>query len=146
MDAAVLYKEHAAESGIDINVVREPNDGYWSNVWMKKAWSACYWAGYPMPDSMLTVAYAAGGSWNDSYWKHERFNEILVEARAELDETRRQELYTEMQSMIRDEGGVWWCPCLPTTFSLGTTRLRTVNCPRRVAFDGRRIIERWWVA
>ncbi len=35
VDAAVLYKEHAAKPGIEINVVREPNDGYWSNVWMK---------------------------------------------------------------------------------------------------------------
>ena len=32
VDAAVLYKEQAAKAGININVVREPADGYWSNV------------------------------------------------------------------------------------------------------------------
>ena len=37
VDAAVLMKEHLAKAGMDVNVVREPNDGYWSNVWMKKA-------------------------------------------------------------------------------------------------------------
>ncbi|MGI9483428.1 MAG: ABC transporter substrate-binding protein [Hyphomicrobiales bacterium] len=42
VDAAVLYKEHAAKAGIDINVVRESSDDYWSNVWMKKPWSMCY--------------------------------------------------------------------------------------------------------
>jgi len=31
VDAATLYKEHAAAAGIEIEVVREPNDGYWSN-------------------------------------------------------------------------------------------------------------------
>ena len=36
VDAAVLYKEHAVAAGIEINVIREPNDGYWSAVWMKK--------------------------------------------------------------------------------------------------------------
>ena len=39
VDAAVLYKEYAAKAGIKIDVVREPDDGYWSNVWMKKPWS-----------------------------------------------------------------------------------------------------------
>ena len=145
VDAAVLYREHAAESGIDINVVREPNDGYWSNVWLQKAWSACYWAGYPMPDSMLTVAYAAGGSWNDSYWSHERFNKILVEARAELNETRRQELYTEMQSIIRDEGGVV-VPMFANNILARNDKVAHGELSAARGFDGRRIIERWWVA
>ena len=43
VDAAVLYKEHAAAAGITINVVREPDDGYWSNVWMQKPYCAVYW-------------------------------------------------------------------------------------------------------
>lgn len=36
VDAAVLYREHAAKAGININVKREPADGYWDNVWMKR--------------------------------------------------------------------------------------------------------------
>ena len=38
VDAAVLMQASAARAGIDINVIRESNDGYWDNVWMKKAW------------------------------------------------------------------------------------------------------------
>ena len=37
-DAALLYKDSAAKAGIDLNVIREPDDGYWDNVWMKKPW------------------------------------------------------------------------------------------------------------
>ena len=36
VDMCVLYSEHAKAAGIDIEVVREPNDGYWSNVWLVK--------------------------------------------------------------------------------------------------------------
>jgi peptide/nickel transport system substrate-binding protein len=36
VDAALLFKEHAAKAGIHVNVVRAPNDGYWTNVWLKK--------------------------------------------------------------------------------------------------------------
>jgi ABC-type transport system substrate-binding protein len=37
VDAGALMRESAKAAGIDIEVVREPNDGYWSNVWMNKA-------------------------------------------------------------------------------------------------------------
>src|SRR3546814_23530 len=33
IDAAVLYQQSAAKAGIQLEVVREPGDGYWSNVW-----------------------------------------------------------------------------------------------------------------
>lgn len=105
-DAAVLYREHASAAGIEIEVVREPNDGYWSNVWMNKPWSMCYWGGRPTEDWMFSTAYAAGASWNDTFWEHERFNKLLVEARAELQESKRREMYFEMQQIVSDEGGV----------------------------------------
>ncbi|NIP90213.1 MAG: peptide ABC transporter substrate-binding protein, partial [Gammaproteobacteria bacterium] len=53
VDAAVLYKEHAAKAGIEINVVREPNDGYWSNVWLVKPFSMVFWGGRPTEDWMF---------------------------------------------------------------------------------------------
>ena len=34
VDAAVLMADHAKAAGIEINVVREPNDGYWDNFWL----------------------------------------------------------------------------------------------------------------
>jgi peptide/nickel transport system substrate-binding protein len=41
VDMAVLFKEHAAAAGINLEVVREPNDGYWSNVWLVKPLWSC---------------------------------------------------------------------------------------------------------
>ncbi|MDJ0822674.1 MAG: ABC transporter substrate-binding protein, partial [Paracoccaceae bacterium] len=45
VDAAQLYQASAKAAGININVVQEPADGYWSNVWLKKPFCACYWSG-----------------------------------------------------------------------------------------------------
>lgn len=106
VDAAILMKEHAKASGIDINVIREAKDGYWSNVWLKKPWSFSYWGGRPTADWMLTTAYAAEAAWNDTFWKHPRFNELLVTARAETDEESRAALYAEMQQILHDDGGI----------------------------------------
>ena len=105
VDAALLMSEHAKAAGIEINVIREPNDGYWDNVWLKKPWSHCYWGGRPTTDAMLTVSLAAEAAWNDSRWKNPRFNEILPLARAETDDAKRAALYAEAQQLVHDDGG-----------------------------------------
>ena len=36
VDSSLIFQQSAAKAGVKIQVVREPNDGYWSNVWMNK--------------------------------------------------------------------------------------------------------------
>ena len=145
VDAAVLYKEHAAAAGIEINVVREPNDGYWSNVWMNKPWCAVYWGGRPTEDWMFSTAYAAGASWNDSFWDHERFNDLLVQARAELDEAKRRAMYVEMQTLVRDDGGVV-IPLFNNYVMALSSKLAHEEMGANWSLDGFRAVERWWFA
>lgn len=144
VDAAVLYKEHAAKSGIDIEIIREPNDGYWSNVWMKKPFCFCYWGGRPTEDWMLSTAYSQGAKWNDAFWEHDLFNKLLVEARSELDESKRAELYAQMQTIISDEGSTI-IPLFNNYINAISTKVGT---PEVVAndwdLDGQRAVLRWW--
>ncbi len=105
VDAAILAKEHAKKAGIKIDVVREPDDGYWSNVWTKKEWCMCYWLGRPTADMIFSVAYSAGAPWNDTRWKNDLFNKLLVEARVELDKDKRRDMYWEMQKICKNDGG-----------------------------------------
>ncbi|MBT8372308.1 MAG: ABC transporter substrate-binding protein [Deltaproteobacteria bacterium] len=143
VDTAVLYKEHAAKAGINIEVLREPDDGYWSNVWMKKPWVMCYWSGRATADWMFSTTYAEDAAWNDTFWKHERFNKLLKEARAELDEKRRHELYVECQKIVRDEGGVV-IPMFANWIEAATTKIRFQNPAGNWEMDGHRAAERWW--
>ena len=143
VDAAVLYKEQAANAGISIKVVREPNDGYWSNVWMKKPWSACYWGGYATEDSILTLGYSANAPWNDTKWKHKRFNQLLVAARSELDNSKRREMYVEMQRIIRDVGGVV-VPMYGNTIHAVSSKIAHGEVEGRWSLDTRKACERWW--
>ncbi len=146
VDAAVLYSEKAAVAGININVAREANDGYWSNIWMKKPWSAVYWGGRPTEDWMFTTAYASGAAWNDSFWENDRFNELLLTARAELDENKRRDMYVEMQGIVSSDGGV----VVPMFGSYVMAHSDKVMHPEVVGanwtMDGFRAVERWWFA
>jgi peptide/nickel transport system substrate-binding protein len=145
VDAAALYKEHAAKAGININIIQEANDGYWSNVWLKKPWVACYWGGTATADICLTQAYSAGADWNDTHWKHPRFNKLLVEARAELNIDKRREMYGEMQRLLSDEGGVV-LPLFANNIHAISTKIAHGKLEERWPMDGRRFCERWWFA
>jgi peptide/nickel transport system substrate-binding protein len=57
----VLYKEHAAKAGIKIEVVREPDDGFWSEVWMNKNWCLSYWQGRLTVDNDRSDICKEGG-------------------------------------------------------------------------------------
>ena len=146
IDTAVLYKEHAAKAGIDIEVVREPNDGYWSSVWMKKPWSMSYWGGRPTEDWMFSIGYAAGGPWNESFWGNDRFMELLLAARAELNDDKRRAMYYEMQQLVRDDGG----SVIPMYANYIDARSDKVAHAPEVAsnweLDGWKLLERWWFA
>jgi peptide/nickel transport system substrate-binding protein len=145
VDAAVLYKEHAAKAGISINVVREPNDGYWSNVWMKKPWCAVYWGGRPTEDWMFSTAYSADAAWNDSFWKHDRFNELLLKARSELESDKRGQMYTEMQTIVSNEGGVL-VPMFANYLMGLSDKVKHDKMAANWSMDGFKCIERWWFA
>ena len=143
VDAGALFAESAKVANIDINLIREPNDGYWKDVWNKKPFCACYWAGRATADWMFATAYEAGVPWNGTQWEHERFNMLLKAARAELDESKRREMYAEMQQIVRDEGG----PIIPMFASYVFATSDELALPEQMGSawdkDGERWMERW---
>ncbi|MGX5804382.1 ABC transporter substrate-binding protein [Bradyrhizobium sp. Arg314] len=145
VDAAVIYQQDAAKAGIAINVVREPSDGYWNNVWMKKPWCTTYWAGRPTADWMFSQVYAADAVWNETHWKNPRFNELLVAARGELDDAKRRDMYTEMQLLCRDDGGTV-IPLFANYVSALSAKVGHNKIASNWEWDGYRCAERWWFA
>jgi peptide/nickel transport system substrate-binding protein len=126
--------------------VREPNDGYWTNVWLKKPFVMCYWAGRPTEDWIFSQVYAKGGAWNDTHWQNERFNQLLVKARAELETTKRKAMYHEMQQLVRDDGGVI-IPMYANYVDAHSKKIaRGPDLGPNYDLDGWKCIERWWIA
>ncbi|MEZ5778007.1 MAG: ABC transporter substrate-binding protein [Paracoccaceae bacterium] len=105
VDAAQLFQESAAKAGIPLEIKREPNDGYWSEVWNKQPFCASYWGGRPVQDQMYSTAYLSSADWNDTRFFDPHFDEVIMQARGELDATKRKALYTEAAMLVRDEGG-----------------------------------------
>lgn len=144
VDTAILYSESAKTAGIDIEVVREPNDGYWSNVWMSKPWCAGYWNGRATEDMMFSTAYQTGVEWNETHFSDQHFDELLLRARTELDDKLRREMYVEMQRIVHNQSGA----VVPVFNNNVWARTDKIEHGRDLAknmdLDGHRWSERWW--
>ena len=144
VDTAVLMKEHAAKAGIEIEVIREPNDGYWSNVWMQKPYCMSYWGGRPTADLMLSVAYKSDAAWNDTFWRREDFDRLLVAARAELDTAKRRQMYHELQLMIHEDGGAL-IPMFNDFVDAARDNVKGFEPSPQFGLSGHRVAERCWL-
>ncbi len=146
VDGGQLYAESARPAGINIEVVREPDDGYWSNVWLVKPWVGSYWGGRPTEDWMFSQVYSTGADWNETRFDNERFMDLLVQGRAELDPAKRREIYVEMQTIVSNEGGA----VVPLFASYVHAVSDKLGLPEQIAnnweLDGHKQSERWWFA
>ena len=145
IDAAQLYKTSAQAAGITINVIEVPRDGYWSDVWLQKPWCACYWSGRATEDWMFSTAYEAGAPWNDTGWVNDRFQDLLVQARTELDSSRRRDQYREMQELVSRNGGTV-IPMYANFVDAHSTKIANSGViGNAFQMDSARLIERWWM-
>ena len=92
---------------------------------------------------MFSIGYSKEAAWNDTHWINDRFNELLVAARAELDEDRRRDMYHEMQLLVRDDGGTV-IPVFQNEVFAASDAIET-NGPlaKNWELDGARATERW---
>ena len=102
--AAELMQQHLKATGIDLTITREPNDGYWSNVWLKKPFCMVEWAVRPTPVMQFSLAFACGAPWADGFYCNDRFEALLTQAKVETEFAKRKDIIGEMQEILSNQG------------------------------------------
>ncbi len=145
VDCAQLYQESLKKAGIDLNVKKVSADGYWDNVWLKVPFCAVYWGRRPTADQVFTQVYGSASDWNDSNWRNPEFDKIVAEARIELDDAKRKELYGKCQEMISEDGGM---VCFAITDYLDGYAKNVQGAEPHARYDmnDNRIAEKGWFA
>jgi len=150
LDASQLLQASCNEVGLNVKVTRSPTDGFWSNVWNKQGvgFLTSYWGGRPTNDWMFSTCCVEDSSWNDTAWKGtpaaDRFNQLVKDARSELDKDKRRQMYWEAQKLHNEDGGalVWGFTNLVHAVN------KKISHPEKIAsnwqMDGARAAERWW--
>jgi peptide/nickel transport system substrate-binding protein len=145
VDAALLMQDKARAAGIEINVVKEPSDGYWDNVYLKKPWYMAYWTGRPTIDLLVKITMVPGAPYNESHFNSPRLTELLDSARAEIDDSKRATMYAEVQQIMHDESGNI---VLLFNNNVGALSTKIGHGKFNSDFDkdGFYMFDRWWMA
>ena len=144
-DSGQIYQESLAKAGIKLDLKRVSGDGYWDNVWLKQPFCAVYWGNRPTIDNQLTQTFKAGGAWNDTHFNNAEFEKLLVDARVELDQNKRSQMYARMQELIRDNAGMV-CFAVQDYLDAHTTKLQGLRPSGRYDMGDGRIAEKGWFA
>lgn len=145
VDYGQLMREFLAPIGVNLNVKREPNDGYWSSVWNVKPFVASYWGSRPVEDMILSINWVTKGPWNDTKWGSPRVDELVATARGELDTKKRAEMYREVQ-MILSADGATLVPAFGHDVAAISTKVGTTGqYGGGWEMDGGHFVKRWWL-
>ena len=103
---AEAYQQQVAAAGIRVKITQVPTDGYWTQVWRKKDVTMTRWNERPA-DGALNEIYRSGAAWNESYLTDPKLDQILDNARKELDFDKRKAFYIDAQKEIYENGGTF---------------------------------------
>ncbi len=93
IDMAMVLQQAGQGIGMNFDIKRVPSDGYWSNYWLKAPMHFGNINPRPTPDILFSLLYASSAPWNESQYKSEKFDRLLLEARGSLDQARRKLIY-----------------------------------------------------
>jgi peptide/nickel transport system substrate-binding protein len=106
VDTAQIMQLSAQKIGLNLDIKRMPPDGYWSNHWAKHPLSFGNINPRPTVDLMFTLFFKSDASMNESGWKSEKFDQLLLAARGEINDAKRKQMYADMQMLVHDQGGI----------------------------------------
>lgn len=144
VDMASILQEYGSRVGLNFAVNRMPADGYWSTHWFRHPMTFGNTNPRPTADLIFSLLFQSSATWNESGWKNERFDRLLIEARGTSDQELRAEMYGEMQQIVHEKCGV----AIPVFISLIDGYDKRIKGLRPItlgAFMGYRFGEYvWW--
>jgi peptide/nickel transport system substrate-binding protein len=123
LETALTFKDMAAGAGVNVEIVSHPVDAYWAEIWKKTPFFVSNWIGRPTAEMMLSQLYLCDASGTESKWCNPEFDALIIEARAELDPDLRQEILTQAQQILSEDGPVI-VPYFTSYISGASTRLQ----------------------
>jgi len=104
-DMCLMIQTEARRAGLNLEVKRVPNDGYWNSVWMQRPIFVTNINMRPSANSVMALTLTSGAPWNACVFKNERFDKLVIESRTVTDVGLRAEMNCEMQAIARDQSG-----------------------------------------
>ncbi|WP_283193268.1 ABC transporter substrate-binding protein [Rhizobium sp. AN80A] len=105
VDMALIFQQSARKAGINVDVQRVPQDGYWSNVWRVKPFYLSYYGSRLTQDMIYSMEFSRSSAANECFFDNDEFETLLVQARGTTDASLRGELYAKIAKIVHEQSG-----------------------------------------
>jgi peptide/nickel transport system substrate-binding protein len=104
VEAAQVFAEQAKGAGVKVKLRKVDSGTFYGDNYLKWPFAQDFWA------TRVYLAQVAQGDlpnspFNETHWDHPRFQDLIQQARAELDDAKRKEILVEAQTIQHEEGG-----------------------------------------
>jgi peptide/nickel transport system substrate-binding protein len=106
VEMAAVYQQAARQGGLNLAINRVPSDGYWNSHWLKDPLCFGTINGRPTANMIMSQFFKSDAPWNESAWKNDQFDQLLIAARGEKDFAARKQMYADMQVLIHQHSGI----------------------------------------
>ncbi len=106
VDQVLFMQREGKKIGMNFDVKKVTTDGYWGSVWLKEPICVAAWNMRPTANIMMTLAFKGDAAWNETRWKNDNFDQLLVSSRGITDPDKRKQAYCDLQTMIHEENGM----------------------------------------
>jgi len=106
IEIATILQQEARKAGVHFDIRRMPADGYWAQHWMKHPVGFGLIQPRPSVDVMLSQFFKSDAPWNESGWKNDKFDQLVLAARGEPDDAKRAQMYDDLQTMVHEDSGI----------------------------------------
>jgi peptide/nickel transport system substrate-binding protein len=144
IDMAQLLQLSAQQIGLTLNISQMPAGGYWTNHWMKHPLGFGNVNARPSADMLFTLFFKSNAVWNESGWRNEKFDQLLIAARAQTNEAKRKQLYADMQVLVHEHCGVG-IPLFKVTVDGYNTHIKGYGAHPLGGFMGYSFAEHVWL-
>ena len=135
---AQVYKEMAAEAGINISLNMLPSSAFWDK-WQQWPLSISGWNGRVPATKNINLALRCGAGWTESYYCNEELDALLDEADGTADVEKKRALFCQIQDIMQEDSG-YLIPFWAASYSANRTN---VHLPDTWARGGNLWHEMW---
>ncbi|MFO1107247.1 MAG: ABC transporter substrate-binding protein [Amaricoccus sp.] len=104
VQSAQVLAQQAAKIGVTVKVNRVPTDTFWSQNYLKSAFSQNFW-GYSPYVAQVSQCMIKGAPYNETHWEDEAYRKLYDEVQSTLDPARRSEIVRAMQKIDFEQDG-----------------------------------------
>ncbi|MFP3952852.1 MAG: ABC transporter substrate-binding protein [Candidatus Acetothermia bacterium] len=103
-EVVMNFQQMAKPCGINVELMGSSRNVYLSKYWRNVDLMCTKWAHRETPINLLKVAYKSNGPWNEGHFKSDQLDNLIDKAASEINHEKRQEYFTSIQKLLREEG------------------------------------------